>query len=128
MDVWDTPYFRESEFASPDTGEAFMDESFMLKLIELRKACGFPLSINSGYRTPAHNAKVGGGEHSVHVEGCAADIRCRDPYTLVRLAFEKGFAGIGIMQHGDHERRYVHLDTGKAIPGIRPRPWLWSYK
>ena len=122
------PYFEGHEFASPDTGEAFMDQYFMGLLLSLRIACDFPFGINSGFRSPEHNRLVGGGSHSAHLEGKAADIRCRDPYTLVRLAIDTGrFAGIGIKQHGDPKRRFIHLDTAEEISDIRPRPHLWSY-
>ena len=33
-----------------------------------------PLRINSAYRCPKHNAKVGGGKKSQHLESAAADI------------------------------------------------------
>lgn len=40
----------------------------------LRDAWGEPLSINSGYRCPELNAKVGGVPTSQHVKGEAADV------------------------------------------------------
>jgi uncharacterized protein YcbK (DUF882 family) len=41
----------------------------------LRDAVGRPVSIISGYRSPAWNAKVGGVDHSQHPQGRAMDIR-----------------------------------------------------
>lgn len=35
-----------------------------------------PIIINSGYRSPMLNRAVGGAQHSNHLDGCAADIRC----------------------------------------------------
>ena len=35
-----------------------------------------PVKINSAYRCPKHNAKVGGAEKSQHLTGLAADIVC----------------------------------------------------
>ena len=35
-----------------------------------------PILINSGYRSPMLNRAVGGAQHSNHLDGCAADIRC----------------------------------------------------
>jgi uncharacterized protein YcbK (DUF882 family) len=35
---------------------------------------GKPITINSGYRAPDHNASVGGSRGSYHLEGMAADI------------------------------------------------------
>ena len=36
----------------------------------------YPIVINSGYRSPQLNKKVGGVPTSNHVTGCAVDIRC----------------------------------------------------
>ena len=41
----------------------------------LRQAQG-PIVINSGYRSPQLNKKVGGVSTSNHMTGCAVDIRC----------------------------------------------------
>jgi hypothetical protein len=40
-----------------------------------RKAYGKPISVNSGYRCPKHNLKVGGAVGSQHMRGEAADVR-----------------------------------------------------
>jgi uncharacterized protein YcbK (DUF882 family) len=41
----------------------------------IRAACGHvPLRVLSGYRTPAHNRRVGGARASQHVEGRALDL------------------------------------------------------
>ena len=40
----------------------------------LRDYTGRPISINSAYRSPEHNAKVGGSKTSQHLLGKAADI------------------------------------------------------
>lgn len=44
-------------------------------LEEVRKILGKPIMINSAYRGPEVNAKVGGSRNSQHMVGCAADIR-----------------------------------------------------
>ena len=41
----------------------------------LRNKIGHPIVINSGYRSPQLNRKVGGAPTSNHLTGCAADIR-----------------------------------------------------
>ena len=41
----------------------------------LRNKIGHPIVINSGYRSPQLNRKVGGAATSNHLTGCAADIR-----------------------------------------------------
>jgi hypothetical protein len=42
----------------------------------LREALGKPITVNSGYRGPALNRRIGGASNSQHVEGKAADIQC----------------------------------------------------
>lgn len=44
-------------------------------LQELRDKLSRPVVINSGYRQPAYNAKIGGDKKSPHLKGWAADIR-----------------------------------------------------
>jgi hypothetical protein len=39
------------------------------------KGRGVPIIINSGYRSPQLNGKIGGAANSNHLTGCAADIR-----------------------------------------------------
>lgn len=42
----------------------------------LREALGRPITVTSGYRSPAVNLRVGGASSSQHVLGEAADIEC----------------------------------------------------
>ena len=41
----------------------------------LREKTGAPISINSGYRSPPLNARIGGAKNSQHMEGKAADVQ-----------------------------------------------------
>jgi len=70
------PYFTPSEFDSPDLpGSGIrMNAMFISMLNKARSIAGIPFYINSGYRTPAHNKKVGGVPGSAHTKGLAADI------------------------------------------------------
>lgn len=52
----------------------------------LRDAWGKPITINSGYRCPRLNKEVGGVSTSQHVKGEAADVACKTPFKLARLA------------------------------------------
>ncbi|MGV4534692.1 YcbK family protein [Ornithobacterium rhinotracheale] len=54
-------------------------------LQELRNYLGKPIIVNSGYRSVAHNRKIGGKVNSQHLQGKAADIRV-DGVTPERLA------------------------------------------
>lgn len=43
-------------------------------LEDVRAALGVPLRVTSGYRSPTHNAEVGGVSNSQHLTGNAADV------------------------------------------------------
>lgn len=43
-------------------------------LDQAREKLGMPITVNSGYRCPKHNAEVGGVANSQHMKGEAADI------------------------------------------------------
>ena len=45
-----------------------------------------PIRINSGYRSPQLNKKIGGVPTSNHLTGCAVDIRVADMGQLIRYA------------------------------------------
>ena len=56
------------------------------KLLEpARQAIGCPIIINSGFRCEAVNRRVGGVRNSQHLQGCAADIRPKDPSQFWQL-------------------------------------------
>lgn len=92
--------FTFSEFTKSDTAERhhivnqitdWEVRDNIVALVEnilqpLRDAWGQPLFINSGYRCPELNAKVGGVATSQHTKGQAADVGCSDPLALARLA------------------------------------------
>ena len=50
-----------------------------------RQAIGCPIIINSGFRNVDVNCRVGGVAGSQHLQGCAADIRPKDPAQFQRL-------------------------------------------
>lgn len=71
--------FNLKELASKDgavTPEHVIEnlKELAYNLQVLRDFLGTSLHINSGYRSPAYNKKVGGAKFSQHVEGKAADI------------------------------------------------------
>lgn len=74
--------FTLSEFQSKD-GAAFPAEVIknLKKLAEnlqvIRDTINAPLSITSGYRSPAHNKRVGGAVYSQHLLGTASDLTCK---------------------------------------------------
>jgi hypothetical protein len=52
----------------------------------LRERYGIPIIINSGYRSPQLNKKIGGVAGSNHLTGCAVDIRVLGMEQLIRYA------------------------------------------
>ena len=51
----------------------------------IRNELHLPIIVNSAYRSPEVNAKVGGVSSSYHVKGLAADIRCSDMDKLLTI-------------------------------------------
>ena len=128
---WDNyPNFARHEFVCPcGCGQALMVPAFMDRLQGVRTEIGVPLVVSSGFRCPDYNAQVSStGRNGPHTLGRAVDLAVRGPLArrVVGLAIARGFTGIGIRQHGDHNGRFVHLDDlNGEYPG--PRPWIWSY-
>ena len=51
----------------------------------IRNELHLPIIVNSAYRSPEVNAKVGGVASSYHTKGLAADIRCSDMDKLLAV-------------------------------------------
>ena len=70
------PDFKVRELRCRDgTDTVMVDEMLTVVLQCIREHFGKAVTITSGYRTPAHNAKVGGSKSSQHLLGRAADIQ-----------------------------------------------------
>jgi uncharacterized protein YcbK (DUF882 family) len=74
-----TEHFKKEEFRSKDGAHFPYEVKQNLKVLAeqlevLREHFQKPININSGYRSPKHNAKVGGAENSQHLLGKAADV------------------------------------------------------
>ena len=67
--------------------EAIANLTNLSKWLEvLRERAGAPIIINSGYRSPQLNKRIGGVPTSNHLTGCAADIRVENMEQLIRYA------------------------------------------
>ena len=84
----------------------------------LRDYTGRPITINSAYRCPEHNAKVGGSKTSQHLLGKAADITIQslkpaEVFVLIEDLIDMGHmlqGGLGLYE----EKGFVHYDIRKT--------------
>lgn len=123
-----TSNFELKEFACKDG--SIIPDNILPNIVELaenlqvlRDYLGFPIQINSGYRSPAYNESVGGVKNSQHLLGKAADIVCQK-YTPEQLlaAVEKliaegkvKFGGVGIYN------TFLHVD-------LRDKKARWDFR
>ncbi|MCB0534812.1 MAG: hypothetical protein KDD14_21585, partial [Saprospiraceae bacterium] len=108
-------HFAISEFDSKDLpgSGVNMKIKFLKMLDAAREEAGIPFRVNSGYRTAARNAAVGGVSNSAHLSGWAADISAgtlEQKTQIVRAARVVGFNRFGIYSG------FIHLDCD---PGKR---------
>ena len=121
-----TPHFSDAELACKCGCGLLPAQSSQDRLERVRVRFGKPMRVTSGSRCPDYNARVSGtGRTGPHTKG-AFDIGAErgDALTLVRIALEEGFTGIGVQQKG--AGRFIHLDDLPDAPG-QPRPTIWSY-
>jgi uncharacterized protein YcbK (DUF882 family) len=99
--------------ACQGTGKLSVHSGLLDRLDILRSRCGFPLIILSAFRTPYHNAFVGGAPFSSHLKAIAVDLSIvkQDKKLMEQIAKEEGFTGFG------YYRTFLHIDLG------RPRFW-----
>lgn len=111
-------HFRVKEFACKDgTDSVMIEDSLVWTLEKIREHFNKPVIINSGYRTPDYNKRVGGSLCSQHILGKAADIHIDgvDPsivYAFCDSLLTKG--GVG------KYKTFTHVD-------VRPRKTRWDY-
>lgn len=102
--------FKVKEFRCQDgSDEILIDMELVRYLQQIRDWAGSSITINSGYRTPSHNASVGGASKSQHIYGKAADIVCsgKSPLQLAQRAEALGMMGI----EWNDDLNYTHADT-----------------
>jgi hypothetical protein len=76
---------------------------------------GLPVAINSGYRSPALNAAVGGAPQSRHALGLAIDFTCAGFGTPLQVAHAIAASSLPFDQLIHEYGRWVHL-------GLAPEP------
>ena len=105
-----TPHFKVREFRCKDGGDAVFVSLRLAELLEqIRVHFGAAVTINSAYRTPNHNAKVGGTSRSQHLYGLAADIEVKG-YSPAAVA---DYAEQLLGSHGGVGRysTFTHIDV-----------------
>ena len=108
--------FRRSEFACKcGCGFAQPTPLIVELLQEVRNQYEGPIHVSSGCRCEAHNRTVGGGKHSQHLTGGAADIwvdcHFERLYAIVLDVFRDH--GIGVYLEGakpGRKRSRLHVD------------------
>lgn len=104
--------FKVSEFACNDGSDAVLVAPRLVMVLQsIRSHFGAAVTINSGYRTPNYNAKVGGAAHSQHCYGTAADIvvKGKTPTQVAAYAREimPDWGGVGIYA----KQGFTHIDV-----------------
>ena len=102
--------FKVKEFASKDGSDAVLVAPRLVMVLQsLRSHFCAAVTINSGYRTPQYNAKVGGAAHSQHCYGTAADIVVRGKTPAQVAAYARqlmpDWGGVGVYDS------FCHIDV-----------------
>lgn len=102
--------FKVKEFACKDGSDViFISPELVMILQKVREHFGRAVNINSAYRTPTYNKKVGGATYSQHLYGCACDIRINgiSPKEVAEYVetLLPGRGGIGIYSN------FTHIDV-----------------
>lgn len=128
-----TVHFDFAEFESKD-GSGFSGGNvdaatvkenvrrLMYKLEAVRKKAGdAPITINSGFRSKAHNDSVGGAPNSQHTYGIAADIVISGHSVSETIGYAQtsGFSGIIRYDTFTHVDSRVEYDYGAGS-------WYWN--
>ena len=112
-----SPSFTVRELRCRDGTDTIMiDESLVVLLQCIREHFGKPITITSGYRTAAHNAKVGGSKSSQHLLGRAADIQVAgvspDAVAAYAESLMPTWGGVGRYPvKAGRAKGWVHVDT-----------------
>nr|DAR49793.1 MAG TPA: peptidase [Caudoviricetes sp.] len=105
-------HFKVREFACGDGSDAVLVAPRLVMVLEtIRTHFGTAVTINSGYRTPQYNTKVGGVAHSQHCYGTAADIVVRGKTPAQVAAYARqlmpDWGGVGVYS----QKGFTHIDV-----------------
>lgn len=104
--------FTVKEFACKDGSDAVLVAPRLVMVLQsIRSRFGTAVTINSGYRTPQYNTKVGGVAHSQHCYGTAADISVRGQTPAAVAAYARelmpDWGGVGVYS----QKGFTHIDV-----------------
>ena len=104
--------FRVREFACKDGSDAVLVAPRLVMVLQsIRDHFGKAVNINSGYRTPQYNTKVGGVNQSQHCYGTAADITVTGVEVENVAAYARkimpDWGGVGIYK----AQGFTHIDV-----------------
>lgn len=102
-----------------DEESAGVSDEVMGRLDAARDLCGFPIVMTCGYRSPEHNANIGGAPDSAHCKGLAVDVAAPvGQFEREKLIWALGLSGFKRLELCS---RHLHLDTD----GSKPTPCCW---
>ena len=107
-------YFTDEEL----TG---MVDDVCFKLDRAREFFDGPMELTCGYRSPEHNAEIGGVPDSAHTKGMAADVKAPlDAAMREKMMWAFGAAGFRRVESAP---KHFHVDTDDLT---KPSPCFWQ--
>lgn len=117
------PLLWRLAYTSHELGEG-IHPSTAAALAQLRVCTKRRFRLRSGWRSPAHNRRVGGASDSQHLHGLAVDLTVPHAHrdALYRCATAAGFTGFGWGSTSTHldlgrARWWTYDDRGRALSG-----------
>ena len=118
---------KAHSIANVPTAEALKNlEQLVCNVLDpLRERWGVPIYVNSGYRCPLLNKKVGGVANSYHLRGMAADITAKSVfyntalYTELRILHREGLIPLTEC-YMERQGFYIHVAYDPAAPSEKP--------
>ena len=104
--------FQVKEFACKDGSDAVLVAPRLVMVLQsIRDHFGAAITVNSGYRTPQYNTKVGGVAQSQHCYGTAADITVKGVSVDTVAAYARkimpDWGGVGVYK----AQGFTHIDV-----------------
>lgn len=115
-------YVKSGRVYLKDSGKDNMSDTLLNKLDKIRGLFGYPIIINSGYRTPEYNDTLANSvKNSAHIDGLAVDIDLSRYTTAQRVKLvellRQEFIRIGVA------RNFYHVDIDDSKP---QKEWTYA--